>query len=352
MNYKTLFWKMIAVVISLLGVIAIFIIVVDPYFHYHAPYENMHYRLTDERYINSGVVKNFEYDTLITGTSMTENFLTSECDELFGVTSIKAPLRGATYYEINNLVEYALKENPNLKVVFRGLDSTGIVVDKNERSYTEEQWPEYLYDDNLLNDIQYLLNVEVLKQAIINCGMTILDIPSMTFDEYANWNNDFEYSKEITLSNHKRMQAVGETYQLTEEERQIVLENIKQNVTAVAAEYPDVTFYYFITPASILYWDKLSQLGKLDWYIEAERIAIEEMLQYDNIKLFSFCSHVDIVENLSYYKDIAHYWGKTNSNLLKQMKSNNFRLTADNYEEYIDFLHQTYCNYDYESIYQ
>lgn len=351
MNFKVLFRKMIVAIILGLGGIAVFVAIVDPYFHYHAPYEMINYRLVDERYINSGIAKHFEYNALITGTSMTENFKTSEFDALFATNSIKVPLEGSSYNEINEIITIALKSNPELKMVLRGIDSSGLVADKNKREYAKNQWPGYLYDENPINDIKYLLNGEAVKRAAINCYMTIAGVPSMTFDEYANWSDASFYGADFALAAYERPEVVEEKSFLSDEERKMVLENVQQNLTAVAAAYPEVTFYYYITPVSILYWDKLGRLGKVDWYVEAERIAIEEMLQYPNIKLFSFYTYLDVVGDLSYYKDVAHHWGKTNSNLLNKMKEEQFMLTSDNYEAYLNFLHETYNNYDYEAIF-
>ena len=70
---------------------------VDPYFHYHAPLSFLEYPLNNQRYQNDGIVRNFDYDAIITGTSMTENFKTTEFDNLFNVNSIKVPFSGATY---------------------------------------------------------------------------------------------------------------------------------------------------------------------------------------------------------------------------------------------------------------
>ena len=61
----------------------------DPYFHYHKPFSFISYRLYDERYINDGISRHFDYDAIITGTSMAQNFKTSEVDALFGVESVK-----------------------------------------------------------------------------------------------------------------------------------------------------------------------------------------------------------------------------------------------------------------------
>lgn len=347
-----MFVTIIVSIIILLAFIAAFVAIIDPYFHYHAPLENLSYRLTDERYVSGGIARHFEYDALIAGTSMTENFMTSECNELFGTNTIKIPLEGSSYNEINELVRIALGENEQLKLVFRGLDSAELVADKDERLYSENQWPAYLYDKNLINDIKYLLSAQAVKDAFYNCYMTVRNIPSTSFDEYANWNDEAIYGSEVALATYKRPVLSTVEYRLTEEERKMVLGNVQQNLTAVAAEYPNVTFYYFFTPASILYWDRLHQEGKLEWYIEAEKIAIEDMLKYPNIKLFSFCNYIDVVGDLSYYKDVGHYWEKTNSNMLRKMNAGEFMLTIDNYEEYIDSLYQLYGNYDYDAIFQ
>jgi hypothetical protein len=58
----------------------------------------------DERYLNDGIVKHFDYDSIITGTSMTQNFRASEFDELFKAHCVKVPLSGASYREINELL--------------------------------------------------------------------------------------------------------------------------------------------------------------------------------------------------------------------------------------------------------
>ena len=100
------------IVIVLLIIIGRFVYHIDPYFHYHKPYTDKYfYNLNNERSQNDGICKYFDYDALITGTSMTENFKTSELDELFGVNSIKVPYFGGSYKEMNDNLKNALKHN-------------------------------------------------------------------------------------------------------------------------------------------------------------------------------------------------------------------------------------------------
>ena len=93
----------ICIFLTILIVVGAFMVVVDPYFHYHKPIEGLQYSLQNERYQNNGIVKHFEYDAIITGSSMTECFKTSKMDEIFGVKSIKVPYSGGSYKEQNRI---------------------------------------------------------------------------------------------------------------------------------------------------------------------------------------------------------------------------------------------------------
>lgn len=130
---------------------------IDPYMHYHKPdTEGYFYSLNNQRSQNDGITKHFEYDALITGTSMTENFKTSEMDALFACNSIKVPYSGGSYKEINDNLKVAVENNPNLKMVVRGLDMGRFLDDKDVMRYDLGTYPTYLYDSNPLNDVQYI----------------------------------------------------------------------------------------------------------------------------------------------------------------------------------------------------
>lgn len=51
-----------------------FNVIMDPYFHYHKPFEWQKHGWWQERYINDGILKHFDYNAIIAGTSMVENF--------------------------------------------------------------------------------------------------------------------------------------------------------------------------------------------------------------------------------------------------------------------------------------
>ena len=73
----------------LLGLAALFVFVVDPFFHYHEPIGPLKAVATKKEYQVIGKLRNFDYDSVIVGSSTAENFNNRWFDETFGVDSVK-----------------------------------------------------------------------------------------------------------------------------------------------------------------------------------------------------------------------------------------------------------------------
>ncbi len=150
MTEKNFFKINILGIILILSLTAILMIIIDPYFHYHKPLSFLSYRLGNQRYINNGIIKHFDYNAIITGTSMTENFKSSQFNKMFNVNSIKVPFAGVSYKEINDNVEMALKNKKNIKCILRGLDYGKI--NENFEKMFYDAYPTYLYDYSIFNN--------------------------------------------------------------------------------------------------------------------------------------------------------------------------------------------------------
>lgn len=95
------FCRCLSILAGLLILTGLVVVVVDPYFHYHKPFSFLSYRLYEERYTNDGISRHFDFDAMITGTSMAQNFKPSEMDELFGTNAVKETFSGAGYQELS-----------------------------------------------------------------------------------------------------------------------------------------------------------------------------------------------------------------------------------------------------------
>lgn len=339
MNSKRYFIGVTAGTLLLLIILALPTILVDPYFHYGEPKGT--YELNNQRYQNDGIAKHFTYDALITGSSMVENFKTSEFDQLFGTNAIKLPYSGAHFLEIDNAVNTALKANDDLKIVFRSLDLN--ILDEEKDSVRYEAYPEYLYDDILVNDVSYFLNKEVLLEATKErMEWQQENKESTTFDEYCAWEPGTTLKEKLGGGYNTERDTATEIKVFTEEDRIRVKDNIYQNVVRTAENNPDVTFYLMLPPYSCLFFEEMIRAGEWEYHIEVQRCAIEELLTCENIKLYSFCDCYDITCNLDNYRDITHYDENISSWLLERIKAEDGLLAKDNYMDYLENIETHY----------
>ena len=351
--YKT--WLKIFLLEVLIVVLAAMaaILYVDPFFHYRKPNKNFHYQLLSkyERYQNDGIIRHFDYNAIITGSSMTENFKSSEFDKLFKVKSIKVPFSGGYYKEITENMEKALSKKHDIKIVLRCLDLIYLVKDKDERGYKD--YPTYLYNDSILDDIEYLFNKDALNltySALNNYTKRKAGITS--FDDYANWNKNYKFGANIVLKNKFKFEKnVAQTSLSADKTRRIKL-NIQQNVIEIAKRYPHTDFYYYFPPYSMVYWGKLYKWKEARQMIAAQEIAAQMMLECPNIKLFNFSGLRNTIVDLNNYKDDTHHHEKINSSILKMMKNKTLLLTKHNYKESFKQQQKLILNFDYDSLYK
>lgn len=336
-----------------LVLVASITVLFDPYFHYHAPLEGWAYRIYNERYQNDGIIKHFSYDTMITGTSMTQNFKTTEFDALWGTQSIKVPFAGAGFKELGENLRRAAKANPNLKYVVLGLDANTLIADKDWSRY--DSYPTYLYDNNIFNDVFYVLNKEVLLQDTLQnvILLTMHGGHTTTFDAYNNWMQGYTFGKAAVLGAAFEFNITrAEEQTVTQDDLIVVEQTLKQNYIPVIKENPHITFYIFYPPYSIYYFYELVSNGTLKKQLAQMEYATELLLQFDNVQLFSFFDEYEMIGDLDNYKDSIHYHEDVNSQMLKWMKAGDHMLTKETYQEHFRKLSAFYDGYDYETAFK
>lgn len=347
---KKWFKKCITCLVGVIFLILIMVYVFDPYFHFHKPFSFVSYRLYDERYTNDGIARHFDYNAIITGTSMAQNYKPSEVDELFGTKTIKATFSGAGYQELSQNLDRALKRNEKCKTVIWSLDYNALIRESDYTQYTD--YPTYLYDDNPWNDMSYIFNKSIFYHGVMtNVVRTAFGIPSTTMDEYSEWVKPI--GREYVLDVYDRYDVNDYLpSELAEDEARMVRENVTENIVNLANKYPDTTFYLFYTPYSIVYWDSLLMENTMERQFQAEQLATELILQCPNIRLYNFYENYELVCNLDNYRDKEHYSAEVNSLLLTLLQEDTYLVTKDNYMEKLAKEKEFYMNYDYDSIFE
>lgn len=316
----------------------------DPFFHYHKPLNNdYHLEEGNMRYYNDGFLKHFDYDSIILGTSMCHNFRTSTLETLFDVNeAIKICASGAYFNETNAYLKEAFTYNPDIKLIVRGIDLDYLLMEKDEESrYIEEAY--YLRDNNIFNDVNYIFNKRVMLE---------ISKPPMTdCDEYLNWGHQVQTGRDVIIKGPVSYPEIIPAQKEPDSETcQKIQANISQNITDIMRENPNTEFYLFLTPYSILAWGDWFTAGELDIQIQAQKIAIEQILQCENARLFSLCNDFDVVCNLDNYIDTKHYAEWINEDILNYMYQGNYEITSENYSQYLEEITSFYMTYPYAGL--
>lgn len=358
-------WVRVFLILFLSTICAIALVVgfVDPFFHYGPPKKYFYYRLYDQRSQNDGITRFFDYDSIVTGTSMAENFKTSLFDELFSANAIKVTYAGATYKELNDNLKVAYESGHSPRYVFRPLDYSLLLKDKDEMRIDMGEYPVWITNKNPFDDVKYLLNRDVIMTYALPeiLGFLRGDSPGFTpFDEYSYTGNVDDYDRELVLSVKWEFNPPKEVNAVSEEDIRTVGENIEQNVVSLAKDHPETTFIYFFPPYSMAYWGAIREEGNLDRYIYLVRMAAEQMLECDNIHVYCFGFEEEVTSDLSLYRDVAHYNPMVSDLIMEKIASkelsggsedtDRLRVTKKNIDTYFDDLRDYIENFDYKSL--
>ena len=346
------FYKTISISAIILVLFALLTIIIDPWFHYHAPLDKLSYHLKEGRNEGDGILRNWDYDTLFIGTSMIGAFTPSMWDEINNTKSVKSFYEDASYYEIDQRLQNAFAANPNIKTVIRALDDRGLVVGP----YTLKDgidYPDYIYDDNILNDTSYFLNKTIfLDYTIHTLIFTLNGNASTSMDAYwndprENFNRGFYYT---TQAFAPYIDTPNDTVAFDKQSQELTSSNLEINVLSTISAHPNTEFIIFFPPYSIAFWGWKNNEGAVDFTIDSQKYAIERLLDYDNVKLFSFDDNFELITDFDRYSDYMHYDTSTCQEMINWILSDTGRLTKDNYQDYIDEIRNFYTSYDYTTL--
>ncbi len=305
-KYKKWIISILCVIFVFFASVAALVIYVDPFFQYHAPLEEFPYLVDNQLSQNPGMAKHMEYDSVILGSSMTVNFNTNWFSELMDLNTIKLNYSGAYPKDQSNIMRLIFDSGNQVKKVFLGIDVTAYTGGVEETKYPV---PYYLYDGNLINDVQYLFNKDVLLNYILR---PIAD-PDKTdlATVYQSWWTDEYYNIQWVMHNYVQPEAVEE-----ETPAEAYLEstgrNLDVNICPYIEQNPDTEFYVFFPPGSILFWNDVMRENHLEATLAEHQYIVDRLLSYDNVRIFFFSNQEWIVTDLNHYADEIHYHSDIN----------------------------------------
>lgn len=315
-NKNAFFKKLIIFFVAILTIVIMTVVLLDPFYHYHSPWFGLKAVLTEPEYQVIGTIKNFDYDGIILGSSVAENFNNKWFEEGFNCKVVKGIKKSGTTAYLLYFLDEAYKSH-DIKYVFYSLDVSALLAEYTLDLETDGM-PLHIFNDNPFDDVHYIFNKDVIFEKI-----PYMLVQSMSSDynegESYNWAKYKEFSEEIARSHYEE----PDCYELSEEEFNAYINNININVSELEKRVennPDTIFYFWIPPYSSLWKEQVSLLGEEDISNMAINRAMEQLSQYKNVKFYSFLNEVEITDNLDNYMDPIHYSGDINYYIYNKLK--------------------------------
>jgi hypothetical protein len=326
---KQWFYLFLGVSMIILIVIGATNYIVDPYQHYRkADFYKPIYDLGNQRYINPGIAKNYDYDSVIIGTSMTENTDLSEVEKKLKKRAINMSASGASAYEENLILQVALKTG-KVKSVIWCLDIYSFQGSPTRFRFGEKSMPLYLYDDNAFNDYRYLLNRIVFRKA--------LDCILAGHNSNRDVNRPYYWADKVNFSRKEALEAwykllaekdFNKNVSIEEYTSEALEKSFDQNMLPHIVNNPRISFVIYFPPYSILNWVYAKDQGTLDNFLDFKKYVIDKLTHYNNVEMYDFQDIEIITFNLENYKDISHYSPKIDDFILDSISTKKYLVNS------------------------
>lgn len=336
-------WALCVMALLVLGLAACagLTYVIDPFEQYR---ESKILPLYDqESYNNPGIVKNYDYDAVILGTSMVEMSNPSVIDACFGVNSVKLPMRGSHIaqmgWQLDHIFRAKEKRGETLKLAILGVDAYSMMgpVDDMEEIY------DYLWNDNLLDDVSYLLNGDVLMVRIPRLLKNIGKPMDTKRDDMYKWTDVVFSAKSVYDTT-----PVSAQQTMTDPEYRIERStgNIENHIEKYVAAHPETKFVIYMPPYSVGYWYLMTRGGLSEQQFRSRARVCELLLEYDNVEIYDFSSRVEWITDLDEYFDYSHHSSDVSNRIMQAMAAGENRvLTTEQMWEGSERIRQAVINF-------
>lgn len=334
----------LALSILLVGSIVLLNYVVDPLqFFRKASYSPV--LSGKQRLQNPGLARNYDYNTIILGTSVTENFSTPEINEKLHCSTLKLSISGATLKEETMIADVALRTG-KVKTILWGVDFTAAMRSPDDVRTDFSAFPSYLYDENKMNDIFYLLDTYTTQESF-NALKHIIKPPSKpeSLDLLNNWQKEWVFGKVQVIKDYNRAMA-AKTPARSAFNTNTLQANLTSNVITVINSHPEVDFVLFYPPYSMPFYKTFDEPA-IDSWLQTKLWLFNELHALPNVKIYDFQHDYPITTNLDNYKDMMHYSETINSKMVDDIATQKYQIAnTKEYEQALGAFRERLKIYD------
>lgn len=326
-----------AMVLVLCTVLALGAWAVDPFFQFRI---NEAYQLDYD--IACGLVKYYDYDTLIVGSSMTQNFHMDTFREELQDKPLHIGIAGMSLRMMEDCMKTAYRAG-HAETYFIAVDPY-LFYDVKTRYPTE-----FYFQDGPLPKLRYLLSHKVWFHYLpLDLGLGLLDrlgkespsfidaCNSENIDSFGDWSKDFSFGEEVVLDNYR-----NKRYSVTEIKTDDLYGTMSRSVEELleSLDFSKGKHVFFFPPYSSLYWSDMQLDGHYEDLIRVKREFIERVRGLENVEVFDFQSD-ELTGELNNYKDTTHYTPAINDWMVRCFASGEYRVTEENLDGYLEALRE------------
>jgi hypothetical protein len=280
--------------------------IIDPFTYYHQPWTTINFS-KNQRYSNPGLARQFEYESVLMGTSHVMELESGRFSEIVGMPSLNLSISAGLFREQSQLTELVLKQNKARSIYWEmnfGSFMLGDILTE-----TGQEYPQYLYAPTFETPLRYLMSFDTLiasRNALRNAGEVTIDnrneLPVREFSRdrvIAHWN--YQMSRWTV-----ELKQFWDHYQKTIEPASVILD---RHLRPILEQNPSVTFKLFLPPTSILFLLLHENMGNSDlenWLLFRDALA-EIADDYSNTEIYDFQNDWHTMENLDIYSDLEHF---------------------------------------------
>ncbi len=362
------FLSLVIIATSFFGIIWYY----DPLKIFHKPYKYKNYLQYNMRQQAAGIINNWDFDSIVIGSSMLENTSSKEANNFLGGKFVNISMSGSDFWERAIVTKYALNRKIISKIIY-SLDYHALIDSrKSSKSYNMSQF-NYLYDDNSINDFNAYLNDKYLKCIFSfknkkHCmGHKVTsDRPNAWYGSNAhakrfggldNWfkaknNGQIKGAFSAIVNSTKKIEK-GEVVTDKNKNKKIATSKKYLNETIIdyAKKYPNTEFILIIPPYSRMHnaIDAQYNKPKFERVKQSIRYLVDASSRIKNIKVYGW-GDTNYPDDIAHYKDLTHYHYSFNSQMLKYIKEKKGLLTNQNINKYLEVFTQKSLDYDVVSI--
>ena len=189
----------------------------------------------------------------------------------------------------------------------------------------DEEIIEYLWNDDPLDDVNYLLNRDVLLVKIPRMLRNIGKDTSTKRDDMYKW-TDVTFAAQSVYDTT----PVSAQKEMTDPEYRIERStaNIEQHIEAYVAAHPETAFKIYMPPYSVAYWYLMTRNGLSEQQFRSRARVCELLLDYPNVEIYDFSSRIAWITDLDEYFDYSHHSSAMSDAIMRAMAAGEDRVTS------------------------